>query len=305
MDLTSLLLAQATEPQGFLGLVDKLARTPLSQVVIFVAACSVVRIALFPYLTKTAPHLRYGAYPFARYFNEFLDAVIYAGVFVFLIIRPFAIQTFYIPSGSMVDTLLVRDYIIANKFVYRFSEPQHGDIVVFKPPKRALFPGQSETDFIKRVIGIPGDTIEVRGNVLYRNGKAVEEQYKRFTKPDSMWHDTEHFVVTTQDDAFPAPVYDFKLVQYRGEYWPLCIQNDMVNAEGMPIAKEFQVNDYQLMSQLRELPPAKIPPGHLLMMGDNRNGSFDSRGWGLVERDKVIGRSEVIWLPVSRWRVTR
>ena len=100
-----------------------------------------------------------------------------------MLVRPFGIQTFYIPSGSMIDTLMINDYIVANKLAFRLGKPNHGDIVVFKPPRRALNPGQGETDFIKRLIGIPGDVIEWNDKKLYRNEKYVPEPYVDYTFP--------------------------------------------------------------------------------------------------------------------------
>ncbi len=281
LKLTSL-LAQSQEPSGVLGLIDKVARTPLSNVLIFVAICTAIRIGLFYYMRSVPAHLRSGSFTVGKILNEFLDAVIYAGVFVFLIIRPFVIQTFYIPSGSMLETLQLQDYIIANKFIYRYSDPQHGDIVVFKPPKYALFPGQGETDFIKRCIGVPGDLIEVKDGVLWRNGQPVKEPYLKE----------------------PTANHDFKLVKYQGRYVPVSMSGDFANNDNTT-SSEYYTNDTQLMKTYRELPAEKIPPGYYLMMGDNRNGSFDGRAWGLIPRDSIIGRSEFIWLPVSRWRITR
>lgn len=294
--------AQAGKPEGLLGFIDQLARTPLSNVVIFVAICTVLRLALFPYLVKTLPHLRMGAYGVAKLGNEILDAIIYAGVFVFLIIRPFVLQTFYIPSGSMVQTLQVQDYIIANKFVYRFSDPKFQDIVVFKPPSIALMPGQGDTDFIKRVIGTPGDVIEIKNNVLYRNGSPVDEKYKVFTKPDVSALPRERYLNLSPEELRMQDVRDFKLVEYNGEYIPLNIIDGRANlsAQQFIVAKQFEIYDPAVEQQLLAAPPAKVPPGKLLCMGDNRNGSFDSRGWGLVDRDRVIGRAEVIWFPISR-----
>ncbi len=282
MPLFSSLLAQAPEPTGILAIIDKLARTPLSNVIIFVAICTALRVGLFFYMKGVPQHLRSGFFSAAKIFNEFLDAVIYAGVFVFLIIRPFVIQTFYIPSGSMLDTLQLQDYIIANKFVYRYTDPQHGDIVVFKPPKYALFPGQSETDFIKRCIGVPGDLIEVKDGKLWRNGQAVNEPYLK--------------------DPFAS--HDFKLVKYEGRYVPVSMKGDFANNDNTT-SSEYLTNDLKLMKTYRELPAERIPPGYYLMMGDNRNGSFDGRAWGLIPRQAIIGRSEFIWLPISRWRITR
>lgn len=273
------LIAQA-EPQGLLGFVDKLARTQLSVIVIFVTVCTLLRVAIAPVLKRTPKHKRGGGFAVLRTVNEMLDALVYASVFVFLVVRPFAIQTFYIPSGSMLETLQLNDYIIANKFIYRSSEPKDGDIVVFRPPNRALLPGQSQTDFIKRLIGSPGELIEVRDGVLYRNGKLAREPYLRE----------------------PRMTTDFKLVKDGDRYVPLMFNGPNVNLQS---AAEFQVQDAAEAARLLSLPPAPIPSGFYMMMGDNRNQSFDSRGWGLVPRRSIIGRSEVIWFPFSRWRITR
>jgi len=278
----SSLLAQAQEPQGILKLINDLAKTPFSTVVVFIAICTVARIGLYFYMRGVVPHLRSGMFRVAKFANEFLDAVIYAGIFVFLIIRPFVIQTFWIPSGSMLDTLKLQDYIIANKFVYRFSDPQVGDIVVFKPPKSAYYPGQEESDFIKRCVGVPGDLVEVKDGVLWRNGQEVTEKYLKDKRAN----------------------HDWKLVKYNGTYWPVQITGEYVNNDSTTVA-EFQATSLDMMRDLREAQPERIPPGYYLMMGDNRNGSLDGRSWGLVPRNKIIGRSEFIWLPVSRWQITR
>lgn len=296
------LLAQS-QPSPTFQFIDKLARAPLSSVLIFAAVCTVIRASLYFYLRNVAKHERVGFYGFAKFLNEFADALVYAGIVVFMLVRPFGIQTFYIPSGSMVDTLRRNDMIVANKLIYRYTEPQRGDIVVFKPPKRALAEGQQETDFIKRLVGVPGDVIEIRNKVLYRNGQAQNEKYVCYTTgpgneqvlPKSDW-----------PDAF---IPDFKLVEYKGEFMPVVTDNrfgnDLINPLG-PVAKEYVVDpsDTAKIEELKALPPTKVPEGYFLMMGDNRNGSFDSRGWGLVAREDIIGRSEVIWFPFSRWRAT-
>jgi signal peptidase I len=290
------LLAQYPEPNRFANFVDKLARTPLSQVVYFVAACTVIRLVLYPILANTLPHRRGGLYGAARILNESLDAVVYAGIFVFLLIRPFGVQAFTIPSGSMLNTLQLNDFIVANKAVYRYTDPKHGDIVVFKPPEHAKQPGQTDVDFIKRCIGIPGDTIEIREGVLYRNGKATPEPYVELLDGAGRKLPPE-----AKND-----LPDFKLVEHEGRYWPLMI--DSYGNANPPIHMtnpEFVLHDEALMRELVAKPPAKIPPGHYLFMGDNRFNSSDGRSWGLVERSNVIGRSEFIWFPPRRWGKTR
>lgn len=284
-------------------MIDKLARTPLSVVLMVVAGLTVLRLAMYFTVLKPVPvHYRSTSHATWNFINEVCDALIYAGVFVFLVIRPFVLQTFYIPSGSMVQTLQVNDMIIANKFIYRTSDPKHGDIVVFKPPKEALLPTTNpDSDYIKRVIGIPGDVIEIKNNVVYRNGQKLEESYKHFTRRDERYPNDEKYVDLSPEEASVMAFYDFKLVQYKGEIWPVNVAGaGLVNAHGMPVASRFEIADPIEMEKVRNLPAAKIPEGFYFCMGDNRNGSFDSRGWGLVPRRSIIGRAEVILIPFSR-----
>src|SRR5579864_3180260 len=104
---------------------------------------------------------------FAR---EYLDPFIYAGIAAFLLIT-FIARTYYIPSGSMIPTLKIGDVLLVNKFEYRFHKPAEGDIVVFPPPI------PTPDDFIKRVIGRPGDTLRIQSGKVYVNGQALNEPY--------------------------------------------------------------------------------------------------------------------------------
>jgi signal peptidase I len=290
-------LAQTAAPPAGSDMVDKLARTPLSQVLMVVAVCTVLRIALFPILRNTPAHKRTGLFAFARMFNEVFDAIVYAGVFVFMLIRPFGIQTFKIPSGSMLDTLQLQDYIVANKAVYRYSDPKVGDIVVFRPPDYALYDYQKglEIDFIKRCVGVEGDLVEIRDDVLYRNGQRVDEPYVSYLNADGSPQ-------TESEQSFRIK-RNFKLVERNGEFWPVVYFGDVANAHGM-VAERYQATTPEMATELLESPAAKIPRGHLLFMGDNRDYSSDGRVWGLAKRENVIGRSEFIWFPVNRWRST-
>jgi len=102
--------------------------------------------------------------------REYAEAIIIALVLAF-IIRTFVVQAFKIPSGSMIPTLQIGDHILVNKFIYRFTDVKRGDIIVFK------FPKDESRDFIKRVVGLPGDKIEVKDKKVYINDKEIDESY--------------------------------------------------------------------------------------------------------------------------------
>jgi signal peptidase I len=117
--------------------------------------------------------------------GDVLESLLYAWVLVFLIVRPLLVEPFSIPSPSMRDTLQEGDRILVSKYDYRFGRPRRGDIIVFKSPPAA---GQNEADFVKRLIGLPGDTIDVRNGGLILNGKPLDEPYVRepmFDPPDA------------------------------------------------------------------------------------------------------------------------
>lgn len=121
--------------------------------------------------------------------REYGEALLVA-LLLALVIRTFVVQAFKIPSESMLQTLLVGDHLLASKFsygvkvpftnyyVYKGSDPQRGEIIIFE------YPNDPSVDYIKRIVGVPGDIIEVRNKQLYRNGEAVKESYIRFTQPD-------------------------------------------------------------------------------------------------------------------------
>jgi len=115
---------------------------------------------------------------------EFDDSLLIALLVVFCVLRPFVVQAFYIPSGSMLPTLQEKDRILVLKFWYHLTPPRPGDIVVFRAPKAAYYSNPAENhdlseqkDFIKRLVGVPGDRLRVNDNALFRNGRPVEEPY--------------------------------------------------------------------------------------------------------------------------------
>ena len=193
-------------------------------------------------------------------FREYVEAFGIALV-IALVVRTLLLQAFKIPSSSMENTLLVGDHIFVNKFIYgyhipftkgrvlQFKSPERGDIIVF------VFPEDTEKDFIKRVIGVPGDVIEVRQKTVYLNGQPIREDYARFV-----------------EGADP---------------------------EGLVRARD-------------DMPAIQVPPGKYFVMGDNRDRSYDSRFWGFVDSEAVIGKAmfiyfsidwsmDVGWMEVWRW----
>lgn len=189
--------------------------------------------------------------------------------FVF-VLRSFLIEPFQIPSESMLPTLEVGDFIAVNKFAYGIRLPvintkimevgqlKHGDVVVFFPPHENRY-------FIKRVVGLPGDTVRYSNHVLYVNGEQVEQEYAR--DDDSLY------------GAMGCPgqyVIMEERVKHRTYETRKCTQPGMYSREGQ----------------------WHVPEGHYFMMGDNRDNSEDSRGWPdpFVPDENIVGKAFAIWM---------
>ncbi|MBF2055369.1 MAG: signal peptidase I [Candidatus Sericytochromatia bacterium] len=175
---------------------------------------------------------------------ELIETIVVA-VLLAILIRATVAEARFIPSGSMIPTLAIGDRLVVEKISYYFSDPERGDIVVFYPPNPAqqeLSAGgrfmrwlgfTREAAYIKRVVGLPGETLSVRDGQVYINDEPLKESYTEF----------------------PA---------------------------------------------LDETPPTHIPENHYFMMGDNRNNSKDSRAWGSMPRENVIGKAFFRFWPMSR-----
>ncbi len=173
-------------------------------------------------------------------------------VIIVLLIRAFVAQAYNIPSGSMKPTLLVGDFILVNKLVYRFSEPQRGDIVVFK------YPIDPNIDFIKRIIALPGEEVEVRNNQVFINGK-------------------------------PLPLIEVGRGEENGV-------RKVIYEEVLPEGTKYKVQFYEdFPFSKRDFGPVVVPPNHYFVMGDNRDNSEDSRYWGFVPRENIVGKAFVIY----------
>ena len=179
-------------------------------------------------------------------------------VLLFLFLRTFLVQTFVITSGSMESTMLVGDMLVVNRAaigsrvpllgfrIPGYSSPEHGDILVFDPPH------EETLMLIKRLIGMPGDTLEMRDRVLYRNGERVDEPYVRHTNVE----DDRHAWMVWQLDYLTSDVDRTTYDPSRDNWGPIA-----------------------------------IPEDHYFMLGDNREASLDSRYWGLLEGWRLEGRA--------------
>lgn len=164
------------------GLGSLLAFTNPWEIVLLLAALVGMRLAAAP-----VPSAR----RWRGYILELADSGIIAVLLIFCIVRPFFIQAFLIPSGSMHPTLLEGDRIMVNKLVYFFRSPRHGEVVVFHAPPWA---DPLKRDFIKRVVGLPGDRIAIHGGRLIRNGQPVNEPYIA-EPPMYEWPISEYFLL--------------------------------------------------------------------------------------------------------------
>lgn len=210
--------------------------------------------------------------------------------------RSFVAAPFSIPSGSMLPTLYVGDYLFVAKWPYGYSRysfpwsfpsfegrilsklPKRGDVAVFRPPG-------GETEFIKRVIGLPGDTIEVRGGMLVLNGQAVPRQgLQPFAMPMSA---NSPCKVVPPATAFTKSI----------EGKPYCLYPAYL--ETLPGGTSYAVLDQVDNPRVDDFPAVKVPAGHVFLMGDNRDDSLDSRfstaegGIGLVPVENLVGRALV------------
>ena len=258
-----------TPPSGPLTWIETLARLPIATVVLAMAVCTVIRLIVAPMQNRPA-----------RFVNNLLDAVIYAGILVYLIIRPYVAQPFYIPSESMVPTLKVGDVVMVGKYSYRFSEPKRFDIVVFRAPDWALHQWQTpgKTDFVKRLIGLPGDIIEVKaGEGLYLNGKLLNEPYLKET-----------------------PKYSMKVINgwvYTLEYRTF---GEIQITKGGENTFRLTVTSDEERRMVLSTPSQPIPKGKYLMLGDNRNNSSDGHHWGLLDAKRVVGKALFVFWPLNR-----
>jgi signal peptidase I len=215
--------------------------------------------------------------------GESLKTILYAAL-IAVGIRTVAFEPFNIPSGSMIPTLLVGDYLFVSKFSYGYSRhslpfspnlfegrifgrmPERGDVAVFKLPR------DNSTDYIKRIVGLPGDRVQVRNGVLHINGQAVRRES---LGPFTVEGDGPRITVR----------------RYR---------------ETLPGGRTHEILEMQDDGAYDNTPEFLVPPGHVFVMGDNRDNSLDSRATGVVgfvPLENLLGRAEFIFFSVDETAV--
>ncbi len=197
--------------------------------------------------------------------------------------RTFVAEARYIPSGSMEPTLQVFDRLIIDKVSYRFSEPLRGDIVVFDPTEQ-LQKEKYKDAFIKRVIGLPGDVVEVRNDRVTINGQPLNENYPSWSAPNKM---TEIYAKKQRENSKDNPS--------EGSWDPDAEPG--VNYPHPAVEKSaetsFPITDPDWIK-------GKVPAGKYLVLGDNRNHSYDGRGWGFLPKEKIVGKAIFKFWPLNR-----
>ncbi len=200
-------------------------------------------------------------------------------IFIVLIFRSIFFEPFRIPSGSMIPTLMIGDFILVNKMSYGFkvpfsdvfsdpvyifgkSNPANGDVIVFK------FPKNPSMNYIKRVIGVPGDTVEIKNKRVFVNGKKLDgEEITNSTRGKEIWDDM-----------------DVKFKEYNLRFFKT------KTGEEEHVVQIDSDNYYKL-----DFEKITVPEGKFFVMGDNRDFSYDSRYWGFVPHENIKGEALFVW----------
>lgn len=324
------------------SLTERIANLQIEYIIATVIVLLIARIILGRYKSKAAKSV-----------TEIVESALIAIVLVFLVIRPFVVQAFFIPSESMEPTLLTGDRLLVNKFIYRFTDPKHGDIIVFKSPPAAN-EARSESGPVMVPLQVDraralSDWNEVAGKVMEAMGDKGEVRIHPTSAHGGEYGEIEELCLLGKSDSI-GEILPMVKHTYAADNYDLIVKfvgiDDRPAAEalvgkearigekdyikrviGIPgdtlEVKELGVNrygeqEYALYRNNQPLdepyimappdyamPKIKIPKGMLFMMGDNRRNSNDSHKWGTLDRRRVVGKAMVIFWPLNRIRVVR
>lgn len=205
-------------------------------------------------------------------------------ILLVFVLRSFLVEPFKIPSGSMMPTLLAGDYILVNKFTYglrvpvlnntfvEMNQPKRGDVFVFH------YPPEPTIDYIKRVVGVPGDTIQYQDKQLIVNGKKLQVTFISDYNYNMSFKDIDG---SDQENSMTAQQSTEQLVDVNHDI----LVHDVPN----------QYHSGSLGEKLQNGETITVPVGHYFAMGDNRDNSADSRVWGFVPEHNLVGRAFFIW----------
>ena len=205
-------------------------------------------------------------------------------ILVVFLLRSFLVEPFKIPSGSMLPTLLIGDFILVNKYTYGIrlpvinvkvvdvNAPKRGDVMVFR------YPENPSLDYIKRVVGVPGDRVAYRNKQLSINGEALK------LAPDGEFNYIEQGLSYIQAKRWRERL---------GERDHSVLTHPDTPPVQLAGVKQFPLRDNCVYNE--EGFSCTVPPGHFFMMGDNRDSSSDSRYWGFVPEANIVGKAFLIW----------
>ena len=261
---------------------DRIAALSFAQILLILLALTAAR---FPLRRRRAA--------FFVFAYELTGSALKAVAFVFLLARPFLVQTYHIPTRSMLPRLQVGDAILVNKWAFRGGLPACGEVVVFRAPDG------SEKETIKRVVGLPGDALSVTPGAVVLVG--ADKRTRRYDHQairqalgltrDASLRLTESGIWVDGERVAPE-----ELARRAGREGDLpAIEPGVLTRNGVALKETYLAEDLDY-----ELPLTVVPTGHVFVLGDNRNLSQDSHDWGPLPMERLVGRAEAIWWPMAR-----